>query len=53
VPEYRFVRRATLAVGKNCKMSVTFTPPSGSGCGGTLTLTDNALNSPQTCGCLV
>jgi uncharacterized repeat protein (TIGR03803 family) len=38
---------ATLAVGKNCKVSVTFTPTVLGKVKGTLTLTDNAPNSPQ------
>ena len=38
---------ATLAVGKNCKVSVTFTPTVLGKVTGTLTLTDNAPNSPQ------
>jgi hypothetical protein len=38
---------ATLAVGKSCKVSVTFTPTQVGGVTGTLTLTDNALSSPQ------
>lgn len=38
---------ATLAVGKTCKVSVTFTPTALGTLAGTLTLTDNAPNSPQ------
>ncbi len=39
---------ATLAVGKKCKISVTFTPTQLGPLAGTLTITDNADNSPQT-----
>ncbi len=39
---------ATLAPGKNCKVSVTFTPSEVGQVTGTLTFTDNAPNSPQT-----
>jgi uncharacterized repeat protein (TIGR03803 family) len=39
---------ATLAVGKTCKVKVTFTPSGTGPITGTLTFTDNALNSPQT-----
>ena len=38
---------ATLAVGKFCKVSVTFTPTQVGDLTGTLTFTDNAINSPQ------
>ncbi|MGB9235601.1 MAG: choice-of-anchor tandem repeat GloVer-containing protein, partial [Terriglobales bacterium] len=38
---------ATLAVKKNCKVSVTFTPTAAGKLTGTLTFTDNAPNSPQ------
>ncbi len=38
----------TLAVGKMCKISVTFTPKQLGPSTGTLTLTDNAADSPQT-----
>jgi len=38
----------TLAVGQNCAISVTFTPTILGTATGTLTLTDNAPNSPQT-----
>ena len=38
---------ATLAVGKSCKVSVTFTPTEVGQITGTLTFTDNAINSPQ------
>jgi hypothetical protein len=37
----------TLAVGKSCKVMVTFTPTQAGAVTGTLTLTDNAANSPQ------
>ena len=39
---------ATLAAGQNCKIAVTFTPTQVGARTGTLTLTDNAANSPQT-----
>jgi nucleoside-specific outer membrane channel protein Tsx len=39
---------ATLAVGKTCKVSVTFTPTQLAMEKGTLTFTDNASGSPQT-----
>ncbi len=39
---------ATLAAGKKCKVSVTFTPAQLGSATGTLTITDDALNSPQT-----
>ncbi len=39
---------ATLAVGKKCKVGVTFTPTVLGKLTGTLTFTDNASNSPQT-----
>lgn len=38
---------ATLAVGKSCKVSVTFTPTEVGDLTGTLTFSDNAINSPQ------
>ena len=38
----------SLAVGKKCRISVTFTPTQLGAAGGTLTLTDNANDSPQT-----
>lgn len=38
---------ATLAVGKTCKVSVTFTPPSLGAVNGDLTFADNAPGSPQ------
>lgn len=38
---------ATLAVGKSCKVSVTFTPTEAGEITGTLTFTDDAVNSPQ------
>ncbi len=38
---------ATLAKGKKCKVSVTFTPAVLGKLAGTLTFTDNASNSPQ------
>jgi uncharacterized repeat protein (TIGR03803 family) len=38
---------STLAVGKSCKVLVTFTPTEAGALSGTLTLTDNATNSPQ------
>ena len=37
----------TLAVGKTCKVMVTFTPTQAGDLTGTLTFTDNASNSPQ------
>jgi Abnormal spindle-like microcephaly-assoc'd, ASPM-SPD-2-Hydin len=39
---------STLAAGQNCKIDVTFTPTQLGARTGTLTLTDNAANSPQT-----
>ncbi len=39
---------ATLAVGKKCRVSVTFTPKQLGPLTGNLTLTDNAADSPQT-----
>jgi hypothetical protein len=39
---------STLAVGKSCKVMVTFTPTQTGNLTGTLTFTDNAANSPQT-----
>jgi hypothetical protein len=39
---------ATLAAGKNCKINITFTPTALGTRTGTLTITDNAGNSPQT-----
>jgi len=39
---------ATLAAGKKCKVSVTFTPTQLGKLTGTLTFTDNAAKSPQT-----
>jgi hypothetical protein len=39
---------ATLAAGANCVISVTFTPTMLAARAGTLTITDNAANSPQT-----
>jgi kumamolisin len=39
---------STLAVGKSCIIKVTFTPTQLGARTGTLTLTDNASNSPQT-----
>ena len=38
----------TLAPGKHCTVSVTFTPPTLGKLTGTLIFTDNALDSPQT-----
>ena len=38
----------SVAPGANCTISVTFTPTATGGQSGTLTLTDNAGNSPQT-----
>lgn len=38
---------AQLGVGKTCKVSVTFTPTQIGEITGTLTFTDNAVNSPQ------
>ncbi len=37
----------TLAPGKNCTISVTFTPTSKGSKSGSVTITDNAQNSPQ------
>jgi Abnormal spindle-like microcephaly-assoc'd, ASPM-SPD-2-Hydin len=39
---------STLAAGQNCKIYVTFTPTQVGARTGTLTITDNAANSPQT-----
>lgn len=39
---------ATVAVGKNCKVSLTFTPTEVGAVTGTLTFNDNASNTPQT-----
>jgi len=39
---------AQLAVGMSCKVSVTFAPPKLGEITGTLSFTDDALNSPQT-----
>jgi len=39
---------ASLAVGASCTISVTFSPTTAGPLGGTVTLTDNAPNSPQT-----
>ncbi len=39
---------ASLAPTKSCSISVTFTPPGVGPFAGTLTITDNAANSPQT-----
>jgi len=39
---------ATLAVGKTCGVKVTFTPTQLGAVAGTLSFTDNTLNSPQT-----
>jgi kumamolisin len=39
---------STLAVGKSCIIKVTFTPTQVGARTGTLTITDNAANSPQT-----
>jgi subtilase family serine protease len=39
---------STLAVGKNCIIKVTFTPTQIGARTGTLTISDNAANSPQT-----
>jgi Abnormal spindle-like microcephaly-assoc'd, ASPM-SPD-2-Hydin len=39
---------ASLAVGANCTITVTFTPTATGERTGTLTITDNASNSPQT-----
>jgi kumamolisin len=39
---------STLATGKSCKISVTFTPLQSGSVTGTLSVTDNAGNSPQT-----
>ena len=38
---------STLAPGKNCKIAVTFTPTQDGTRTGTVTITDNAANSPQ------
>jgi hypothetical protein len=40
--------KTQLAVGKSCKVNVTFTPEQLGQLSGTLTFTDNAPNSPQT-----
>jgi nucleoside-specific outer membrane channel protein Tsx len=40
--------KATLAVGKTCGVKVTFTPTQLGAVTGTLSFTDNTLNSPQT-----
>ena len=40
---------ASLAAGKNCKISVTFSPTATGKYTGTLTVSDNANNSPQIC----
>lgn len=40
--------QATLAAGKSCKVSVTFTPTATGSATGTLSVSDNAPNSPQT-----
>jgi hypothetical protein len=37
----------SLGVGKSCTISVTFTPSSGTGFTGTLTIVDGDVNSPQ------
>ena len=39
---------STLAAGKNCKITVTFTPTAVGMRTGTLTITDNSPSSPQT-----
>jgi len=39
---------ATVAAGKSCSIDVTFTPTQLGARTGTLTITDNAANSPQT-----
>lgn len=39
---------ATLAAGANCVINVTFTPTAVGPQPGTITVTDNATNSPQT-----
>jgi Protein of unknown function (DUF1573)/Abnormal spindle-like microcephaly-assoc'd, ASPM-SPD-2-Hydin len=39
---------STLAVGKSCKIKVTFTPTQVGARTGNITITDNASNSPQT-----
>ena len=41
---------ASVAAGKTCKIYVTFTPTAKGADTGTLTITDNALNSPQSAG---
>jgi Cep192 domain 4 len=38
---------SSLAVGGNCKVTVTFSPSSATSYNGSLTITDNAGNSPQ------
>ena len=38
---------SSVLAGTNCTISVTFTPPSAGTFNGTVTLTDNAANSPQ------
>jgi hypothetical protein len=37
----------SVAAGKSCTISVTFTPPYAGSFNGTITITDNASNSPQ------
>jgi hypothetical protein len=39
---------STLAAGKNCTISVTFTPTQVGALTGTLSVNDNGTNSPQT-----
>src|SRR4029077_5981435 len=39
---------ASVAIGANCSISVTFTPTAGGSQPGTITVTDNATGSPQT-----
>ena len=39
---------ATVKAGKNCTISVTFSPTTTGSATGTVTITDNATNSPQT-----
>ena len=39
---------ASLAVGKSCQVNVAFRPKSSGTITGTVTITDNAWNSPQT-----
>jgi hypothetical protein len=40
--------KKTLAPGKSCKVSVTFTPPDTTTQNGELTINDDAVGAPQT-----